>query len=82
VLDGYRGAPAWDRDRLTDLLVRAGELVAGGRDWIRSMDVNPILVTADGLVAVDAVCFLETNDPGGDDPSGTDTHDRRNHAHT
>ncbi|MFG2966933.1 acetate--CoA ligase family protein [Streptomyces sp. NPDC048288] len=60
VLDGFRGAPAWDRARLADVLRAAGDLAAGGRDWIDSLDINPLVITADGPVAVDGLCLLRT----------------------
>ncbi|MEU9457005.1 acetate--CoA ligase family protein [Streptomyces sp. NPDC048277] len=60
VLDGFRGAPAWDRARLADVLRAAGNLAAGGRDWIDSLDINPLVITADGPVAVDGLCLLRT----------------------
>jgi acyl-CoA synthetase (NDP forming) len=58
VADGFRGSLPWDRPQLNDILVRASRLVAGGRDWIQSMDVNPLILTEQGFVAVDCVCFL------------------------
>jgi hypothetical protein len=58
VLDGFRGAPAWDREALAATLVAAGRLAAGGRDWIASIDINPMIVTAEGPVAVDGLCLL------------------------
>ena len=59
VVDGVRGRAPWDRIALTETLCNAGLLVAGGRRWIRSMDLNPLIVTEQGLVAVDCVCFVE-----------------------
>jgi acyl-CoA synthetase (NDP forming) len=59
VADGHRGSPPWDREELAGILVRAGGLAAGGRDWLRSMDVNPLIQTDTGFVAVDCVCFVE-----------------------
>lgn len=62
VVDGIRGMAPWDRAALVDTLCAAGSLVAGGRNFIRSMDLNPLIVTEQGLVAVDCVCFV---DPAG-----------------
>jgi acyl-CoA synthetase (NDP forming) len=62
VIDGVRGMAPWDRAALLDTLCNAGRLVAGGRGFIRSMDLNPLIVTEKGLVAVDCVCFV---DPAG-----------------
>ncbi len=58
VADGFRGSRPWNRSQLVDLLVSAGQLAAGGRDWIQSLDVNPLVQTDDGFVAVDCVCFV------------------------
>ena len=62
IIDGVRGMAPWDRGALVGTLCNAGRLVAGGRTWIRSMDLNPLIVTEQGLVAVDCVCFV---DPAG-----------------
>jgi acyl-CoA synthetase (NDP forming) len=58
LLDGFRGGPPWSRPALTAAIRAAGDLIAGGRDWIESVDVNPLIVTETGLVAVDALCLL------------------------
>lgn len=58
VLDGFRGAPPWDRGALSTVLVAASHLAAGGREWIDSIDINPMIVTPDGPVAVDGLCLL------------------------
>jgi hypothetical protein len=58
LLDGFRGAPAWDRDALRAVLVAAGNLAAGGREWIDSIDINPMIVTQSGPVAVDGLCLV------------------------
>lgn len=58
VLDGFRGNPPWDRAALAEVLVAASRLAAGGREWIESIDINPIIVTPDGPVAVDGLCLV------------------------
>jgi acyl-CoA synthetase (NDP forming) len=58
VLDGFRGSGAWDRRALSAVLVAASRLAAAGRGWIESMDINPLIITADGPVAVDGLCLL------------------------
>ncbi|MDP3950271.1 acetate--CoA ligase family protein [Microbacterium sp.] len=58
LMHGFRGSPAWNLDLLADLLVNAGRLASGGAGWIDSIDVNPLMVTADGFVAVDALCIV------------------------
>ncbi len=51
---GARGAPAVDEDELARAIVAFGALIAG-RDDIAEVEVNPLRVTADGLVALDAL---------------------------
>ena len=50
---GFRGAPPADVDALTDLVHRLGRL---GEELpqVAELDLNPVLATADGVVAVDA----------------------------
>jgi acetate---CoA ligase (ADP-forming) len=57
IMGGVRGGPAWNAQAIEAVLGRAGHLIASCRDQIESMDVNPLVVTAGGLVAVDATCF-------------------------
>jgi len=58
VMHGFRGRPAWDLDALAGILVAAGQLAAGGSEWIASLDVNPLLYGPDGFQAVDALLLL------------------------
>jgi len=58
LLDGYRGAPAVDREKLADALVALGDL-GMSVPRIREIDVNPLLVSEDGLCAVDATVILK-----------------------
>ncbi|MCG8587943.1 MAG: acetate--CoA ligase family protein, partial [Proteobacteria bacterium] len=54
----FRGAAAVDLDALADVLVGLSELAAARPD-VRSVDLNPLIVTAAGLpVAVDALVEL------------------------
>lgn len=65
LLDEFRGEAPVDRDILASTLVGLGRLAAA-RDDIASVDINPLLVTAEGrLVAVDALVELRASD----DPS-------------
>jgi acetate---CoA ligase (ADP-forming) len=59
LFSGFRGKRPWDREQLATLLRGAGRLAAGGAGWLRSLDVNPLVLTADGFVAVDALCLLK-----------------------
>ena len=59
VLHGFRGLPAWDLAALSGILVSAGRLAAAGRDWIASLDVNPVLYGSSGYTAVDALLLVK-----------------------
>jgi len=61
VIDGFRGGQPWDRPTLIESLVSAGHLAAGGRAWIDSIDINPLIITASGPVAVDGLCLLHAS---------------------
>ncbi|ONH28855.1 bifunctional GNAT family N-acetyltransferase/acetate--CoA ligase family protein [Pseudofrankia asymbiotica] len=52
VLGGFRGAPAGDQAAVEDVLLRVARL-ADDIPQIREMDINPLIVTAHGAVAVD-----------------------------
>jgi acyl-CoA synthetase (NDP forming) len=54
-LEGFRGAPAADLDRLADIVTRLSEFVADQRERITELDVNPIIVAGSDAVAVDAL---------------------------
>jgi acetyltransferase len=56
-LCGVRGRPAIDLDALTAVLVRFSQLVAE-QLWIAEIDINPLLVSADRIVALDARVVL------------------------
>ena len=53
LLDGFRGAPAVDRPELGRVIASLGGLVASGR--VAEIEINPLRITARGLVALDAV---------------------------
>jgi acetate---CoA ligase (ADP-forming) len=56
-LDGFRSFPAVNREQLADILVRLGQI---GLDYpqIKEIDINPLLNSDDGLMAVDALIVL------------------------
>ena len=60
LLFGYRGTPAVDVAALEDLLVRVGRL-AEDIPEIAEMDLNPVIVSPTGVVAVDAKLRLAPN---------------------
>jgi acetyltransferase len=54
---GVRGRPAVDLDALRRLLVRFSRLVIE-HPWIKEIDINPLLASAERLVALDARIIL------------------------
>jgi acetate---CoA ligase (ADP-forming) len=58
VMHGFRGRPGWDLGALAAILVAAGQLAARGREWIATLDINPLVYTPAGFVAVDALLLL------------------------
>jgi acyl-CoA synthetase (NDP forming) len=58
MLDGYRGRKPGDVDALCDALVSLGRLARDLGDVIEAIDVNPLLVREQGVVALDALVVL------------------------
>ncbi len=52
---GYRGADSVDLSALADIIVRLSEFANDQQQIISELDVNPIICSADGLIAVDAL---------------------------
>jgi acetyltransferase len=57
ILKGVRGVPPIDREALKDAILRVADLVLAFPQ-IAQIDVNPILVSSRGALAVDARIFL------------------------
>jgi acetate---CoA ligase (ADP-forming) len=55
LLDGFRGMPGVDRDRLADVICRGAAFAADHRDTIAELDVNPLICTGQRITAVDAL---------------------------
>jgi len=70
LLTGFRGRPPADLDTIADVLVRLGTLAAGAQGQIRELDINPLFVAGNRVVAADARAtlarvFLSTPTPPG-----------------
>ncbi len=57
-LQGVRGQRAVDLPALEQLLIRFSQLVTD-QPWIREIDINPLLVSADRMIALDARIVLQ-----------------------
>ena len=58
-LTGYRGAAGVDVDSLVDAICRISELAGDLRDLIEEIDVNPVIVSAAGALAADALVVTQ-----------------------
>ena len=58
MLQGYRGRPAVNIDHLIEVMIRFSCLVADYPE-IREFDINPLLVSPDGVIALDAAAVLD-----------------------
>jgi acetate---CoA ligase (ADP-forming) len=54
-LDGWRGGPKIDPAPLIDAICGVANLAAAAGPRLQSIEVNPLMVTADGVFAADAV---------------------------
>jgi acyl-CoA synthetase (NDP forming) len=57
LLSGWRGAPEVDVDALADVIVRFSEMADELGDTLDAVEANPVIVSARGVVAVDAVAI-------------------------
>lgn len=58
LLGGYRGKPAADMAALVKSIMAIAAFAEAHRDTLLELDVNPLMVRADGAVAVDALVVL------------------------
>jgi len=61
VLDGVRGAAPADRDALTAVIARIGDLALALGDSLESLEVDPLLIDGDRIEALDAVVTWREN---------------------
>jgi hypothetical protein len=61
ILDGIRGAPPADVGALTSAIVRLSVLADDLGDLVAELDVNPVLVSPGGVLAVDALVVPRTS---------------------
>ena len=59
VLDGVRGQPGVDRLRIARMVSNLSQWAAAMQPWLAELDLNPVLVGADGPLAVDCVMVFK-----------------------
>ncbi len=62
LLEGYRGSTPCDIDALCEAMVAVGRIAQDLGDALEALDVNPLKVTPDGVVALDALLVLRPPD--------------------
>ncbi|MFA6316713.1 MAG: GNAT family N-acetyltransferase [Elusimicrobiota bacterium] len=67
LLKGHRGRPGVDTDQLVETLIRLSYLAADFPE-IKELDVNPLLASAAGVVALDARIVVDQDLPPGGKP--------------
>lgn len=75
LLTGWRGRRAADLDELAEIIVSVSRLIAGSNE-IQEVEINPVRVTPDGALAVDALVVTnrdDESDDGTDDNSSSDS---------
>jgi acyl-CoA synthetase (NDP forming) len=60
LLQGYRGGVVANTDALARAMVGLGRMARDLGDCLQAVDVNPILVTRDGAIALDGLVVLQT----------------------
>jgi hypothetical protein len=60
LLEGYRGADPVNLQKLTRMLLTFSDLVMHIESHIESIDLNPVMCTADNCVVVDARIMLKS----------------------
>lgn len=59
MLNGFRGLPPVNRDTLADMIVKVSELAINMEDYIKEIDLNPVIANVDGIFGVDARIILK-----------------------
>jgi acyl-CoA synthetase (NDP forming) len=62
LLDGFRERPPADVDALVEVIMGVSRLAHERGDELTALDLNPVIVTADGAVAVDVLIVPRTDE--------------------
>lgn len=56
IFEGLRGRSPWNRDDLAAAMVQASLLAESARDWVQSLDINPLAFSDGRFIALDCLC--------------------------
>ncbi|MEA2071565.1 MAG: acetate--CoA ligase family protein [Asgard group archaeon] len=59
LLNGFRGRPPVDREEVAEMIVNVSELAIKYNDYIKEIDLNPVISNEDGVYGVDARIILK-----------------------
>ncbi len=59
MLNGFRGLPPVDREALAEMIVKVSDLTIELADYIKEIDLNPVIANEDGIFGVDARIILK-----------------------
>jgi acyl-CoA synthetase (NDP forming) len=62
LLDGFRGSPPADIKGLVEVIIAVSRLAHERGDELLALDLNPVIVSADGAVAVDVLIVPQTHE--------------------
>lgn len=62
MLNGFRGVPPVNRPALAEMIVKVSNLAIDKSDYIKEIDLNPIIANEDGIFGVDARIILKELD--------------------
>jgi len=62
LLGGHRGHPVVDMEGVADVMVRIAAVAVALGPRLDTLEINPLIITAEGVVAADAVITLLTTD--------------------
>lgn len=68
MLDGYRGQPAANKEELAKVIAQLSGLAIAFNKDVEELDINPLVVKGDRVVALDALITLK-EDGAGDQPA-------------
>ncbi|MCF2142459.1 MAG: acetate--CoA ligase family protein [Candidatus Heimdallarchaeota archaeon] len=62
MLNGFRGLPPVDRDALAEMIVNVSKIADKYNNYIKEIDLNPVIANEDGIFGVDARIILKAKD--------------------